>query len=48
VRNGEGRSKVPVDELSPTRDNQENVEMTKLDARKSGSFKVDGEIEIHR
>jgi pyridoxine 4-dehydrogenase len=27
---------------------QENVEMTKLDARKSGSFKVGGEIEIRR
>jgi pyridoxine 4-dehydrogenase len=48
VRNRESRRKTWADDLLSTRDNQENVEMTKLDARKSGTFKVGGEIEIHR
>jgi aryl-alcohol dehydrogenase-like predicted oxidoreductase len=48
VRNRESGSKLGLDQLPLTRDNQENVKMTKLDARKSGSFKVGGEIEIHR
>jgi aryl-alcohol dehydrogenase-like predicted oxidoreductase len=48
VRNRESGSKLGLDQLPLTRDNQENVKMTKLDARKSGSFKVGDEIEIHR